>query len=225
LDPGTVTWTLGTIAPTLTNGADLADVQALVGLASTNVHLDGSLANGTDDEGFVLRFADGTRVKVKYAEYVRLHRLMTGVTERDVWRAVAFDDMMARRFLLKDIAPVLKCSKDELDKMLAAPYGALATIVDGTPDEFDAWIRSVEASLLERQNALLQEAVLAYTNVMALVGAGDRGTFARTLMETYGSHKTVMSLCFSLLDNKPLLPTIWKSLYPEASQPFREEEA
>lgn len=36
-------------------------------------------------EGFVVRFADGQRVKLKFAEYVRLHRLVTGVTARAIW--------------------------------------------------------------------------------------------------------------------------------------------
>lgn len=36
-------------------------------------------------EGFVVRFANGQRVKLKFAEYVRLHRLVTGVTARAIW--------------------------------------------------------------------------------------------------------------------------------------------
>lgn len=37
-------------------------------------------------EGFVLHWPDeDVRLKVKYAEYVRLHRIVTGVTERTVW--------------------------------------------------------------------------------------------------------------------------------------------
>lgn len=39
----------------------------------------------TNDEGIVVRFDDGTRVKVKYAEYVRLHKLLTGINARSVW--------------------------------------------------------------------------------------------------------------------------------------------
>lgn len=38
-----------------------------------------------NEEGFVIRFSDGQRVKVKFAEYVRLHRLVTGVTARAIW--------------------------------------------------------------------------------------------------------------------------------------------
>jgi RNA ligase len=35
-------------------------------------------------EGFVVRFDNGLRVKLKYADYVRLHKLMTGISERDI---------------------------------------------------------------------------------------------------------------------------------------------
>jgi len=36
-------------------------------------------------EGFVIRFNSGMRVKIKFAEYVRLHRLITGVNARHIW--------------------------------------------------------------------------------------------------------------------------------------------
>lgn len=39
-------------------------------------------------EGFVLKYADGTRVKVKLEEYKRLHRLLTGVSEKTIWEAL-----------------------------------------------------------------------------------------------------------------------------------------
>lgn len=36
-------------------------------------------------EGFVLRFNNGFRVKVKFDEYVRLHRILTGVSNIAIW--------------------------------------------------------------------------------------------------------------------------------------------
>lgn len=36
-------------------------------------------------EGFVIKFASGLRVKVKFEEYVRLHRVITGVSTKSVW--------------------------------------------------------------------------------------------------------------------------------------------
>lgn len=41
--------------------------------------------NRDNAEGFVLRFASGFRCKVKLAEYVRLHKLLTGITPRHIW--------------------------------------------------------------------------------------------------------------------------------------------
>ena len=40
-------------------------------------------------EGFVYRFKSGLRVKVKFEEYVRLHRIITGVSTKTVWEALA----------------------------------------------------------------------------------------------------------------------------------------
>ncbi|MDR0811303.1 MAG: T4 RnlA family RNA ligase [Paludibacter sp.] len=37
-------------------------------------------------EGFVLRFASGYRLKVKFEEYMRLHSIMLGLTETKVWQ-------------------------------------------------------------------------------------------------------------------------------------------
>lgn len=36
-------------------------------------------------EGFVIRFSNGFRVKVKFEEYVRLHRIITGVSNVVIW--------------------------------------------------------------------------------------------------------------------------------------------
>jgi len=46
----------------------------------------------TNAEGYVIRFQSGVRVKVKHAEYVRLHRLVTGLTKRHVWEVLAAGD-------------------------------------------------------------------------------------------------------------------------------------
>ena len=40
-------------------------------------------------EGIVVRFDDGTRVKIKFGEYKRLHRLITGLTARKIWECLS----------------------------------------------------------------------------------------------------------------------------------------
>jgi RNA ligase len=39
----------------------------------------------TNTEGYVIKFDTGLRIKMKYEEYVRLHRIITGVNKRTVW--------------------------------------------------------------------------------------------------------------------------------------------
>lgn len=39
----------------------------------------------TDREGFVVRFESGQRVKIKFDEYKRLHKLLTGVSPKAIW--------------------------------------------------------------------------------------------------------------------------------------------
>ncbi len=40
-------------------------------------------------EGYVIRFENGLRVKVKLDDYVRLHKLMTGITSNRIWEMLA----------------------------------------------------------------------------------------------------------------------------------------
>jgi RNA ligase len=50
------------------------------------------------EEGFVLRFTDGLRLKVKGDEYCRIHRLVSGLTPLSMWEAMqAGDDLDAVR--------------------------------------------------------------------------------------------------------------------------------
>lgn len=60
-----------------------------------------------DDEGFVVRFASGYRVKIKGAAYVRAHKLASRVTPLAVWEAMlAGDDLVAlRRELPEELWP------------------------------------------------------------------------------------------------------------------------
>ncbi len=53
--------------------------------AKRNQTFDGTTVTSTTAEGYVLRYASGLRVKVKFPEYVKLHGIITGLTERSVW--------------------------------------------------------------------------------------------------------------------------------------------
>ena len=39
-------------------------------------------------EGYVIRFANGFRMKIKFPEYVRLHRIVTNISNIDIWKTL-----------------------------------------------------------------------------------------------------------------------------------------
>jgi RNA ligase len=57
-----------------------------------------------DQEGFVVKFSNGDRVKVKGVEYLRLHKIMTNVTTTGIWECLKNGD---------DIETILKDVPDE----------------------------------------------------------------------------------------------------------------
>jgi len=67
-------------------------------------------------EGFVIRFANGKRYKVKFEEYVRLHRLITGVNARRIWDLLRNDQPLDE--LLERVPDeFFKWVKDMKDKL------------------------------------------------------------------------------------------------------------
>jgi RNA ligase len=56
--------------------------------------LDALLPEFKNDEGVVVRFSNGFRMKVKQEEYKRLHRIITNITEYDIWEMLQFNEEM-----------------------------------------------------------------------------------------------------------------------------------
>lgn len=77
--------------------------------------------NRDNSEGYVIEFKDGLRCKIKHDEYVRLHRLMTGVNERRIWEVLQSDGIEG-----------------------------IKKFIDRVPDEFYEWVHKKTADLLEK---------------------------------------------------------------------------
>jgi T4 RnlA family RNA ligase len=83
------------------------------------------------DEGFVIRFQDGERAKIKYDDYVRLHRLITGVTARRIW------DLLRNK------------QTKELKEM-----------TERVPEEFLEWVKDTKKELNKQYGEIYQQAYL-----------------------------------------------------------------
>lgn len=88
-------------------------------------------------EGVVIRFAGGLRVKIKREDYVRLHRLVTGVTPRRIWQ------------MLKDGTP------------------PIWRLYAGTPEPFAAWARERVGEIEGRHAEILAECRAQYAEIAA----------------------------------------------------------
>ncbi|MFF3686866.1 RNA ligase [Streptomyces sp. NPDC002187] len=187
----------------------------LLALAESNRLPGGREATGTDAEGFVLRFASGVRAKAKLSEYVRLHKVLTGVTERDIWRSHGI-----QRFAglpVKQVAQALGCSAADIEASGGKPLDAL---LEQVPDEFDAWVRGVIRRVEENVSARERAIDEAYRSLVHL--ADDRGAFARAAKALPDA--AVRPAMFLRLDGRPTELVTYRSVRPEASDPFKTDE-
>ncbi|MFE5864877.1 RNA ligase [Streptomyces virginiae] len=187
----------------------------LIALAESNTLPGGASATGTQAEGFVLRFASGVRAKAKLAEYVRLHRVLTKATERDIWRAHGI-----QRFAglpLGQLAQGLGTTAAEIEASGGKPLDAL---LDQVPDEFDVWVREV-IERLESEAALRERAIdEAYAGLAHL--AADRGAFARAVKAL--PEREIRAAMFLRLDGRSTELAVWRNVRPETSDPFTNDE-
>ncbi|MFE0605199.1 RNA ligase [Streptomyces sp. NPDC058892] len=187
----------------------------LLALTESNTLPGGSSATGMDAEGFVLRFASGVRAKAKLSEYVRLHRVLTGVTARDIWRGHGI-----QRFAglpAQQLAQGLNCTVSDIEASGGKPLDALLAQV---PDEFDHWVREVIAGLEEaaaRHERAIDE---AYAGLVHL--ASDRGAFARAVAQL--PDRAVRPAMFMRLDGRSTELTTWRRVRPEAVDPYVTDE-
>jgi RNA ligase len=89
-------------------------------------HADHLLAlETTNAEGFVVRFADGTRAKVKFSEYKRLHRIVTGVSSRTIWEYLR--DGRPIQEIVENVPDEFHAFVEEWVNRLKSEYARIAT--------------------------------------------------------------------------------------------------
>ena len=104
-------------------------------------------------EGYVIRFSNGHRLKVKGDEYRRIHALISGLSPLSVWQAMqAGDDMLAIR---RDLPEEFWDDFDNIQRLLAARVtavveraeGAAATVATLTDKEVGLRLASFDADI------------------------------------------------------------------------------
>jgi RNA ligase len=186
----------------------------LLKLAEANARPDGTPTSGISTEGYVIRYASGLRAKAKLSEYVRLHKVLTGINERDIWRMAGLQRYADQPPKL--VAKALGCQVGEVTAVQQGGVSPLDALLDAVPDEFDQWVKSVIARL-EFQARQLDRTVTAEYAAIAHLGA-DRGVFARAVQRI--EEPEVRACMFLLLDGKPTGLHLWRAVKPEATAPY-----
>lgn len=152
-----------------------------------------------NDEGFVVTwFAPYIKVKVKFEEYCRLHRVITGMNAKTVWEMLQTEE-----------------THKELDGLIA----------DLTlPQEFRDWLWDKMVELVADYTVVAMEArqaILDYPDYDFMFES--RKHFALYLYKRTWNNMGAVSVAFSMLDGKDYSKAVWKLVKPKAAQPFKEE--
>lgn len=155
----------------------------------------------TNEEGYVLSWykigKPPLKVKVKFEDYVKLHRIVTGMNPKTVWEMLSNDQEAEVRKLLED---------------------------NTYPDQFRLWLRNWYQQLMGDFNDLRDKADEQH-NHMIYAGLGSRPTRKDYALYINDCEPNLQPLLFGLLDEKNIDPMIWKQLKPRGnSKAFRSEE-
>jgi RNA ligase len=186
----------------------------LLKFAEANTRPDGTPTSGISTEGYVIRYANGLRAKAKLSEYVRLHKVLTGINERDIWRMLGLQRFADQPPKL--VAKTLGCPVGEVSALRQGGTAPLDALLDAVPDEFDQWVRTVVERLEVEAATRADQAAEAFAAIAHL--SADRGAFARAAQAI--ENPAVRACMFLILDGRPTGLHLWRATKPEATAPY-----
>jgi RNA ligase len=165
----------------------------------SNMSLD-RIKNSIDpeEEGYVLRFDNGLVCKMKGAEYVRLHRLLTNVSGKNIWEVLSIGG--------------------SLDSFLENVPDEFYNWVKNTRDRILKEYSDIENYHLNFMKTFGQSDV-----DKTFIGKPSRKDLARLIKQKSDNDKNIIPpICFAVLDNKDYTKYIWKLVKPGVEKPFKD---
>lgn len=144
-------------------------------------------------EGVVLQYDNGLRIKIKFDEYIRLHRIMTGITDKRIWEG------------LRDGTPL------SLDMAAVADF----------PDEIYQDTCNKENNLQREFENIKQEAFEHYDKGRIDSDFYGFHDSRKEIAEYFKKYK-YPTILFCMLDKKDYGPFIWKLLKPKVEEPVED---
>lgn len=148
-----------------------------------------------NEEGFVLTWytnpdAPPLRVKLKYVEYLRLHRMVTGVSPKRIWEVVASEQSSELKEWLDQSNPWFSDFVGKWTRALNFEYSRINTA-------------ATEAYNDAREACRVKVGQTPYENMGA-----ERKAYAEEFLR--GDNKEFSPVLFGMLDGRDIKPLIWK---------------
>jgi len=146
-------------------------------------------------EGFVVYLKQSSeRVKIKFEEYKRLHRLMTGVSNKTIWEMLSSNQPIES---LLDVVP------DEF-------YDWVRSTANNLCSEYDRLYSAVTKEFRH----------LVSWNITTAQMSEDYARERKKRFALAVKDSEYRDILFALYDDKDIAPLIWKRLKPSYSKPF-----
>ena len=197
----------------------------------------------SNKEGFIVRFSNGFRMKIKFEEYCRLHSILTNVSSKTIWRTLRgidkhknlSEEIIKLEWNLIAATPEEsielseKIEKKKLDASLCPT--TFAETLENVPDEFYNWVEKKKEELVREFDKIDIDILDEWTRVC--IDLGDitsksfkggmprRREFAEYVL---GSKYKYKRQIMALQDGKDLKDHIWKLVEPKFETPFINNE-
>jgi RNA ligase len=150
--------------------------------------------NSYNEEGYVLTwYREGTtpfRLKMKYIDYLRLHRMVTGVSPKRIWEVLSQDQTT------------------ELNDYLANSTPWFSKFVT-------KWMHAFQGEFLRLETEASRIYFEARADIMERFGAFSVDEFSgvrKAFAEHFTKYPQFSGICFAMLDRKDVRRVIWKQV-------------
>lgn len=160
-------------------------------------------------EGIVVHFLrTDVRVKVKQADYLALHRILTQTSARTVWEFLAV--AACKDLIHKPLhwGTYLEMDYRRVEEVLAVGDDWLATLTAQVPDEFHDWLRRTIDGINRKVDDTRAEILATAEDLMRKAG-GDRKAYAG-----YVKGHPHSGALFHVLDGYDLTRYLWLHAFP-----------
>lgn len=170
-----------------------------------------------NEEGFVIRFQSGLRLKLKFAEYVRLHALLTQCTARQIWQYLKDEQSLST--LLDRVPDEFNAWVRKISKDLSGQYRRLHSETH----------RVYKAICAQAQIPMPIPAPMGAPLNLRDLKTIER-VMERSMYEQFRQYPEIQPFLEILHTESPararpkLKAAIWEKLYPPAERPFKIDE-